>query len=188
MILNNEVYEIEIVVDETYTINSTDNKHYDYVYNPNVLDDNDFINVFSIKIKSNEKVINIALIGGAYSNIDNCAILHNDVLIVLQNDMISKIDITTGKLISSKIIETFGSNFSIHHIKTGYIIHGEIEIIKLTFDFEIEWTFSARDIFATLDGTTAFELCDNCIKLYDFENNYYEIDLNGNLIREKQAR
>ena len=188
MVLNNEVYEIEIVADETYTTNSTDNKHYDYVYNPNELGENDFINVFSIKIKSNEKVINIALIGGLYSNIDNCAILHNAVLIVLQNDMISKIDITTGKLLSSKIIETFGSNFSIHHIETGYIIHGEIEIIKLTFDFEIEWTFSARDIFAILDGKPAFELCDNCVKLYDFENNYYEIDLNGKLIREKQAR
>ena len=83
MILNNEVYEIEIVVDETYTINSTDNNHYDYVYNPYELGDNDFINVYSIKIKSNEKVINIALIGGLYSNIDNCAVLHNAVLIVL---------------------------------------------------------------------------------------------------------
>ena len=80
------------------------------------------------------------------------------------------------------------SNFSIYQIQTGYIIHGEIEILKLTFDFEIEWSFSARDIFATLDGKPAFELCDNCIKLYDFENNYYEIDLNGKLIREKQAR
>lgn len=187
MILNNEIYEIIIEVDETYNINSTNNKHYDYVYNPHKLDNHEFINVFSIHIKSNERVINIALIGGLYSNIDNCAILHNNVLIVLQNDIISEIDIKTGRLLSSKIIETYGSNFSIHRIETGYIIHGEINIIKLTFDFEIEWTFSARDIFATLYDKPAFKLCDNCIKLYDFENNYYEIDFNGKLIQENIA-
>ena len=188
MLLNNQTYEIEIAIDETYTLNSTDNKHYDYVYNPNKLGDNDFINVFSIKIKSKTKDTRIALIGGLYSNIEKSAILNENTLIVLQNEMISQIDITTGELLDSKNIETFGSNFAIYQIQTGYIIYGEIEILKLTFDFEIEWSFSARDIFATLDGKSAFQLCDNCIKLYDFENNYYEIDFNGKLIREKQAR
>ena len=188
MLLNNQTYEIEIAIDETYVLNSTDNKHYDYVYNPNKLGDNDFINVFSIKIKSRVKDTRIALIGGLYSNIEKCAILNENTLIVLQNDMIFQIDITTGELLDSKNIETFGSNFAIYQIQTGYIIHGEIEILKLTFDFEIEWSFSARDIFATLDGKPAFQLCDNCIKLYDFENDSYEIDFNGKLIREKQAR
>ncbi len=188
MILNNEFCEIEIALDETYTINSTDNKHYDYVYNTNELGINDFINVISIKIKSNEKEINIALVGGLYSNIDQCAILNDKNLIVLQNKIISQIDITTGELLRSKNIETFGSNFSIHPIEKGYIIHGEIDILRLTFDFEIEWSFAGRDIFATLDDKPAFELCDNSIKLYDFENNYYEINFDGKLICEKQAR
>ena len=188
MLLNNQTYEIEIAIDETYTLNSTDNKHYDYVYNPNKLGENDFINVFSIKIKSKGKSTGIALVGGLYSDIENCAILNENTLIVLQNEMISQIDITTGELLDSKIIETFGSNFAIYQIQTGYIIHGEIEILKLSFDFEIEWSFSGKDIFATIDGEKAFELCEDCIKLYDFENNYYEIDFDGKLICEKQAR
>ncbi len=188
MLLNNQTYKIEIAIDETYTLNSTDNKHYDYAYNPNKLDGNDFINVFSIKIKSREKAISIALVGGLYSDVEKCAILNENTLIVLQNEMISQIDITTGELLDSKNIETFGSNFAIYKIQTGYIIHGEIEILKLSFDFEIEWSFSAKDIFATIDGEKAFELCEDCIKLYDFENNYYEIDFDGKLICEKQAR
>ena len=89
MLLNNQTYEIEIAIDETYTLNSTDNQYYDYVYNPNKLGDNDFINVFSIKIKSREKAISIALVGGLYSDVEKCAILNENTLIVLQNEIIS---------------------------------------------------------------------------------------------------
>ena len=58
----------------------------------------------------------------------------------------------------------------------------------LDFDFKVKWKFSARDIFVTLDNTKAFELCNDRIKLFDFEKNYYEIDFNGKLICEKTAR
>lgn len=187
MIVNNEFYEIEIVTDETYTINSADNKFYDYIYNPSNLKNSDFKNVFSIKIKSTDKEISIALIGHICSSVENYAILKDDVLIILQNKTISKIALATGELLSCKNIGTFGSNFSIYEISTGYIIHGEIEILKLDFDFEIEWSFSGKDIFATLNDKRAFELCSECIKLYDFENNYYEIDFDGKLIFEKEA-
>ena len=40
------------------------------------------------------------------------------------------------------------------------------------------------DIFTTLDNTSAFVIDDDRIKLRDFQNNYYEINFDGKLIKK----
>ena len=187
MVLNDELYEIEVVMDDTYTFSSVGDQCYDYVYNPQHLTEEDFFSVFAVKIQSKEKMTRIAVIGSLCGTAENCVILNKGVLLVLQNDSIHQIDVATGKLLFSKNIDAFGGNFTIHSIETGYIIHGETEIKKLNFDLDVELGFSARDIFATTNGKAAFELSDDRIKLYDFENNYYEIDFEGQLMYEKTA-
>ena len=67
----------------------------------------------------------------------------------------------------------------------GYLIYGEIEIIKLDNEFNVAWKFSGRDIFVSISGKNAFEIAEQSIKLYDFEDNFYEIDFDGKLINEK---
>ena len=64
----------------------------------------------------------------------------------------------------------------------GYIVYGEIEIIMLDLDFNKVWGFTGRDIFVSQTRKNAFVLGENSIELYDWENNYYELDFNGNLI------
>ena len=66
----------------------------------------------------------------------------------------------------------------------GYLIYGEIEIIKLDNKFNTAWKFSGKDIFVSISGKNAFELTEQSIKLYDFEDNFYELDFNGNVICE----
>ena len=46
------------------------------------------------------------------------------------------------------------------------------------------WRFSGKDIFATVSDKTAFTIENDSIKLYDFEDNFYELDFNGKLITE----
>ncbi len=188
MRLENDNYTIEITKDENYTLDSTDNiTDYDYIYNPNNLSRNVNYTTFFVKIISQNNEIKIALIGGAYSFVEDCAIIKNDTLIVLQNENVAVIDLSSGNLVSYKSIDTFGCNFAIYEIPSGYIIYGEIEILKLSFNFDVEWRFSARDIFVTINDTVPFEISDQCIKLHDFENNYYEIDFEGKIIYEKTA-
>ena len=45
------------------------------------------------------------------------------------------------------------------------------------------WAFSGKDIFASVFGKLQFEIKDELICLYDFEDNYYEIDFEGNSIK-----
>ena len=44
------------------------------------------------------------------------------------------------------------------------------------------WKLSGLDIFVSVSVMNAFELCEDSIKLYDFEDNFYEIDYDGNKI------
>lgn len=50
------------------------------------------------------------------------------------------------------------------------------------FSFVKKWSFSGKDIFVSLSNKKPVELRDNSICLYDFEDNYYEIDYDGNVI------
>lgn len=45
-----------------------------------------------------------------------------------------------------------------------------------------------KDIFASVSGKEPFELCEDRIKLYDFEDNYYEIDFWGIILTDWKPR
>ncbi len=188
MLLSNDLCTVKICIDETYTINSADNKHYDIIYNPEQYRKMDFYKALIISIDLFSKELSIALIGNYYSYDVDCALLNDDILTILQNKSITQINVKTGLIINHiHLIENAGINYAIYKSKTGYIIYGEIYITGLNDDFQIEWTFSGRDIWASITGKNPFELCDDYIKLYDFNDNYYEIDLNGKVIKDIPA-
>ena len=129
--------------------------------------------------------VDIALIGDYYTYPEDCAILEDDILTVLQNDYITLIDLKLVRIIACYELDVFGTTFSIYRMSDGYLIYGEIEIIKLDNEFNVAWKFSGRDIFVSISGKNAFEIAEQSIKLYDFEDNFYEIDFDGKLINEK---
>lgn len=184
MFLQNDKYFVEITFDEMYTIDSADNKRYDYVLNPSSKRRGAMYKVLHLSVKGVQNA-DIALIGDHYTYLEDCAILEDNILTVLQNNYISQIDLETFQIIAGYELDVFGSNFSIHRITDGYLIYGEIEILKLDNQFNTSWIFSGRDIFVSITGKNAFELTDHSIKLYDFDDNFYEIDFDGNLINEE---
>lgn len=184
MTVQNDICNVNISIDETYTVESTDNKPYDLVINPRNLRHNDMYKIFSIHIDLFSHTISIALVGDYYSYDVDCAILENNVLTILQNDTIVQLNIKDGTMVNFKEFDCFGCNYGIYRVEKGYIIYGEIEITMLDFDFNKRWSFYGKDIFVSMSEKKAFELLDNSIKLHDFENNFYEIDFSGNLIRE----
>lgn len=182
MILQNEICYIEINIDETYTIDSADNRHYDVTLNPGNYGHNDFSKTLAIHINLYSEEYQIALIGPYYSYDSDCAVLEDDILTILQNDMITQIKITNSTIVRHVLLDCFGCNFAIYKINKGYIIYGEIEIIMLNFDLEKQWSFSGRDIFVSISNKDPFTIRENSICLYDFEDNYYEIDFDGKQI------
>ena len=89
---------------------------------------------------------------------------------------------------NEEIKKHFQEGIRAKRISHSYIIHGEIEIIMLNDAFEEQWTFAGRDIFATQSNKNPFTICDNTIELFDWEDNYYKIDFDGNLVEEKPTK
>lgn len=183
MVLENAKCCIEIKVDETYTVDSADNRHYDVVLNPCNFKRNDLSTTFSIRVNLFESEFCIALIGPFHSYDDQCAILDDETLTVLQHNTITQIRITDGAIIRHTEFDCFGCTNEIYKVKNGYIVYGEIEITMLGHDFIKKWSFSGKDIFASVTNKQPFEIRNNTICLYDFEDNYYELDFDGNLLR-----
>lgn len=182
MILENEIASIEIKIDTTYTVDSTDNRPYDITLNPFGKKHTDFSKTMCISVNLYYEEYTIALIGNLYSYDTNCAILNNEILTVMQDNTIVQINIVNRTLVKALTFECMGCNSGIYELNDGYIIHGEIEIQKLDKEFNEVWSFWGKDIFENVSGKNSFEICDNSIKLYDFLGNYYEVDFDGNQI------
>ena len=183
MVLENKNCFVEIKVDETYTVDSTDNRYYDVVLNPCNLKNSDITKTFSIHVSLSDSEFYIALVGPSYSYDDNCAVLEDKTLTVLQDNTITQIKVTDGTIIRHIEFDCFGCNFAIYRVKNGYVVYGEIEITMLDIEFIKKWSFSGKDIFVTVDGKQPFEIRDDIICLHDFEGNYYEIDFDGKSLR-----
>lgn len=137
-----------------------------------------------ITVDNGERVSKITLVGDMFLYDENCAVLENSVLTVLQNDMLVQIDLNTCQVIKQKPIEEFGGNFQLHLTPVGYLVYGESAIATYDKLLNQIWSFSGKDIFAVASGEQAFKIGINTIQLYDFEGNFYELNFNGKLVTE----
>lgn len=110
---------------------------------------------------------------------DDSAILENDILTILMCDTLIFLDLDSISIIKKVLITDFGTCFAIYPFDDGYVIHGELEIIKTDKIGNVEWTFSGADIFATIDNSKAFSILDKTIILHDFLGNIYKLNQYG---------
>ena len=128
-----------------------------------------------------------AIIGSHLSHVDGCALLDDQFLIIMMNEQFFKINVLDGTVVDYKALDIFGCNFAIFRIERGYVVHGEIDILFLNEKFERNAGFSGRDIFVSISEKNPFMLTEDTVQLYDFEDNYYEINFEGKLINEHTA-
>lgn len=186
MKLESSEYKIRIKKDETYAVGSADNIHYDVILNPENKRHNDYYSVLAVKIDKFYEKTKIALIGDYYSYDTDCAFLENNTLTIMQNNTFTQINLDDYSIIFHKSFDGYGMFFAIYKFNDGYVVYGELSVVKLNKDYEKEWEFSGKDIFITQNGKEPFELCNDRIKLYDWLGNYYELDRNGNLLIFKE--
>lgn len=186
--LINEYCEIMLFNDTTYTIDSADNFQYDEELNLDVYTANDHYSALVIKFDWYERQKSIVLIGSKWAVYTDFAVLAGDLLTVMQQDVITQFNVRNGSIIRHVKFSCYGSSFGIYRVTGGYIVYGELEIIMLDDHFQRKWDFSGRDIFVTNSSHVPFELSEKSIKLYDWEDNYYELDYDGKLIAEKPKR
>lgn len=183
MILENDNYKVHIHLDDTYTIDSTDNLYYDMILNLQNLCKNDVIKVMRIQIDSRLETKYIAFIGSFYCYDFDCALLENHILTILQDNVVTQLDLNHYSVIKSVVFDSnIGCHFAIYKCFKGYIIYGELEIMMLDFNLKKKWSFTGQDIFVTQNDHQPFQIKNEMIQLYDWNNHYYELDFDGNLL------
>lgn len=177
--IENELYKIHIEKDITFTLDSADNKPYDLIFNPFKLKKTDYYSVLSIQINTGDKQKTIALIGTLYCEACDVAVLEGNDLVVLMNTTLVIIDCNYLVLNTTKRISEYGIYFSIHKFEDGYIIYGELDIVKLSPTFTVDWSFSGEDIFVTQDGSMPFFIENDLIHLTDWNGRKYSVNRFG---------
>ena len=196
MKLNYKKFEIEVYGDPNYTSNTydiyTDNKRqYEKEYSEFEVEpseDPDFFRTsnYAIIIKESGKEISSAII----CEIDRQTIINKNSFIIEDNKIwicicnkIYCLEIPSLELKWQKEIDAF-TNFSIYKIEEDFIVHGELEIFRITKKGEIIWKYGGRDIWVNTEDKPEIKIENNTIRLFDFESNEYVLDFNGNLIKD----
>lgn len=173
--------KIRVQEEPDYDINSADNKPYDKVIQ---MADADFAKSFSLTIQDGMELTTIMLIAPYYTPAYTIIADHPDGLLLMLNTIICIFDPIKCEIIRRLDIDPIGTMFEVHRYKEDYILYGEFEIYRVTSELEILWTFSARDIWVRCGSDEpAFVMKEDRICLYDFEDNYYEIDYEGKLLK-----
>ena len=182
MLIENGDYTVNICRDEAFTVGSTDNKLYDTIFNPCNMERSDYYKVLSICIDGNDNHKCIALIGSMFGADENIAVLEGHNLIVLMNTTLTVIDCSVLTIKYCQNISNGGTYFAIQKFDDGYIVYGELDILKLSTEYETMWLFSGADIFVTQDGSNPFYVDNNIIYLTDWNGTKYIVDKFGNEI------
>lgn len=150
------------------------------------LDDPDFCKLIEISVNGNGTEKNALIIASYHTPIDSFVAPHKNGLFLMLNEILCVFDPETLEIIDQSEIDPFGTMFEIHQYKDDYILYGECEIYRISDDLKVKWIFGARDIFVRCDtDAPAFEMKEDRIGLYDYQENYYEINYDGKLITER---
>ena len=185
-----ENYTIEIFSDQQFELDSCDNvTSYNHVYNNYTrinMDYDKFAPKYGICLKEDDTIIRSAIIisggGGCTSPSEKSVLVDHGNLIVIIDDSVFSLalpDLLLNWKVSSEECVTC---FELYQFDRGYLIHGEVSIFKLSLLGNIEWEFTGRDIFTTIEGVDDFLVYDNYIIAKDWEENIYKLDTNGKQI------
>lgn len=177
---------VEIFNDETFTIESSDNRFpYDYIYCDSESSDYKPSSKHGVILKKDNKIILSAIlcgVGGATGIYDNSAVIDNDRLLVCVANKIFCLLLPELKL--DWIINPHSVTcFQIFITKKGFIVHGESQISLIDLTGKIHWSFIGKDIFVTPESGKEIEMTNDYINVMDWNGKKYQIDYNGKQIK-----
>jgi hypothetical protein len=126
--------------------------------------------------------------GGAYlwksesdDNGQSVKIDNNNLILSLGLNIVS-IDLIEVKL-NWKLEPDMAEVFEFYDLNNDFLLRGEVGIHRIDKSGKVKWTFSASDIWVNMEGLPEVEIGKNSIKLLDFNSDEYEIDFDGNEIK-----
>lgn len=181
MTLSNESYWVNIKRSDL-PLHVLETQGYDHIFNSCEYGEDDYVSIFSIEIRGEDRQNLVAVIGSCYACDEHCAALDGSKLTVLMDGEIMRFDLETISLLQH---QTVGREiyFSIYPIHDGYLIHGELSILRISKDYERIWDFCGADIWVLQDNDRkAIEIVGDRIHLEDWNGVQYILDMDGNVL------
>lgn len=169
-------YEVFIEAVDAMSVEKIDN-----FYDPQNYSDEEINAKLMITISHGYIQTSKILYTGIIGDLESLTLVIGNQLYIGAVDTVYRLDLHTLKLCFEEY-ELLGSIFGLYKVNDGIIVHSEISILKLNYNLEEIWSFMGKDIFATISNKKPFNLLKDRIELYDFNDEYYAIDLDGNLI------
>ena len=176
-------YCVEINLDSDY-FKATNNKQYCKIIN---LTKNERYRAISIKIEDTKEVC--LIVPMFYTAIDKCVVLTEKCIFFMFDRLLFLFDPITMEIVKQTENSSSGTMIAAYSYNEDFILHGEMEIYRVTKELEVKWEFRGRDIFVRYKGEElAFDMKEDRICLYDWQDNYYEINYDGKILLEKKAK
>lgn len=186
-LLENSKFRVALFFDKPkFQLDSADSVPYEKLFNPLSFKKRDYYSSFCFVVLDefipDDELKQYVFITSPYFY--NSILLKDNELLVLLETTIITLDLTKMEINLIKCFseQAFGCYFSIQQFDDGYIIHGELEIIKLDKEFNKLWEFSYKDIFVNLSDEETFKIIEDKIYLTDWNNDKITLDKNGNVI------
>lgn len=181
---------IEVLDEPTYKYGSADNN---FNYSRTYFGDNAEqypTSKHGIKIYRDNEIIDSCIIigsGGATVVHRNSSLVDNHRLLICCCDTVFSLTLPDLDL-KWKTQADQATCFQIFKQQADYIIHGELQIIKLDKYGNKKWGFGGADIFVSIDNEEEFEIESDGILFTDFAKTKYKIDFDGKLLWNKCMR
>ena len=157
-------------------------ENFDYIYDFEKYKNEEFKNILSVEVITLEKTTKIALYCNYCGNYEPCTILKHDKLIIVKFNTFYEFDLNTNK-IRYIIFSNMAGAIGLYDMEDGYLIHGEMCLVKTDYDLNKLWDFYGKDILVSRNGNANINITNKKIELTDFEGNNYIIDLTDDFKR-----
>ena len=178
-------YKVFIYTDHQYTVESADNlRRYNRVYVDDSCDRYSNVSNVAILVKHghDEVASDILCHTGVFTGLSESSfIIEERVLYICVGNKLYYLNIPDLTLKWTGQVD-YVTNFSVQKLENDLLVHGELEITRITKLGEIKWQFGGRDIWVNNNGFPEITILHDRIKLVDYQSNFYAIGFDGNTI------
>jgi len=160
--------------EDCYTLGSVDNpRRYDREYK---LADDSFTSFHGVECERSCGKASSCLVagsGGTTTIHEHSAVMQESSLVLAVGNSLCRLAIPTLEMLWHRKIDTVTCFGVYWHMKQHcLVVHGELEISRVSLDGQIAWQTSGKDVFSE-----GFELFDDHAVAEDFNHNRYRIEL-----------
>ncbi|WON95072.1 hypothetical protein [Sphingobacterium sp. UGAL515B_05] len=178
-------YKVLIYTDHQYTVESADNlRRYKRVYVDDSCDRYSNVSNIAILVKHGQDEVASAILcdTGVFTGLSQSSFIIEDrVLYICTGNKLYYLNIPDLTLRWSGQVD-YVTNFSVQKLEDDLLVHGELEITRITKLGEIKWRFGGHDIWVNNNGFPEITILHDRIKLVDYQSNFYAIGFDGNTI------